>query len=78
MNDPELEQVMELIRREMKVRGTAAVVVTHDDRMTYHCDRVTHIVEGDRRIKAELGGITHSALQTWSEPVTPGQTRVPA
>lgn len=48
MNDPELEQVMELIRREMKDRGTAAVLVTE----------------------------SHTALQTWSEPVTPGQTRV--
>jgi putative ABC transport system ATP-binding protein len=61
MNDPELvlfdeptsaldthlgEQVMELIRREMKDRGTAAVVVTHDDRMTHYCDRVAHIVDG--------------------------------
>ena len=61
MNDPELvlfdeptsaldtklgEQVMELIRREMKDRGTAAVVVTHDDRMTHYCDRVVHIVDG--------------------------------
>ena len=61
MNDPELvlfdeptsaldthlgEQVMELIRREMKDRGTAAVVVTHDERMTHYCDRVVHIVDG--------------------------------
>ena len=61
MNDPELvlfdeptsaldthlgEQVMDLIRREMKDRGTAAVVVTHDDRMTHYCDRVVHIVDG--------------------------------
>jgi putative ABC transport system ATP-binding protein len=61
MNDPELvlfdeptsaldthlgEQVMELIRREMKSRGTAAVVVTHDERMTHYCDRVVHIVDG--------------------------------
>ena len=61
MNDPELvlfdeptsaldtalgEQVMELIQREMKERGTAAVVVTHDDRMTHFCDRVVHIVDG--------------------------------
>ena len=59
MNDPELvlsdeltsaldthlgEQVMELIRREMKGRGTAAVV-THDDRMTHYCDRVVPIVD---------------------------------
>ena len=61
MNEPELvlfdeptsaldtqlgEQVMELIHREMKDRGTAAVVVTHDDRMTHHCDRTVHIVDG--------------------------------
>jgi putative ABC transport system ATP-binding protein len=61
MNDPELvlfdeptsaldthlgEQVMELIRREMKDRGTAAVVVTHDERMTHYCDRVVHILDG--------------------------------
>ena len=61
MNDPEIvlfdeptsaldthlgEQVMELIRREMKDRGTAAIVVTHDERMTHYCDRVAHIVDG--------------------------------
>jgi putative ABC transport system ATP-binding protein len=61
MNDPELvlfdeptssldthlgEQVMELIRSEMKSRGTAAVVVTHDDRMTHYCDGVVRIVDG--------------------------------
>ncbi|HET9665673.1 MAG TPA: ABC transporter ATP-binding protein [Desertimonas sp.] len=64
MNDPELvlfdeptsaldthlgEQVMELIRREMKDRGTSAVVVTHDERMTHYCDRVVHIVDGTIR-----------------------------
>ena len=27
-------------------RGTAAIVVTHDDRMTHYCDRVVHIVDG--------------------------------
>jgi putative ABC transport system ATP-binding protein len=40
------EQVMELIRTEVGGRGTAAVVVTHDDRMTHYCDRVVHIVDG--------------------------------
>jgi putative ABC transport system ATP-binding protein len=64
MNDPDLvlfdeptsaldtrlgEQVMELIRREMKDRGTAAVVVTHDDRITHYCDRVVRIVDGSIR-----------------------------
>lgn len=61
MNDPELvlfdeptsaldtqlgEQVMTLIRSEMKERGTAAIVVTHDERMTHHCDRTVHITDG--------------------------------
>ena len=40
------EQVMELIRAEMKQRGTAAIVVTHDERITRHCDRTVHIVDG--------------------------------
>jgi putative ABC transport system ATP-binding protein len=61
MNDPKLvlfdeptsaldtklgEQVMELIRSEMKSRGTAAIVVTHDERITHYCDRSVHIVDG--------------------------------
>ena len=40
------EQVMELIRSELNGRGTAAIVVTHDDRMTHYCDRVVRIVDG--------------------------------
>jgi putative ABC transport system ATP-binding protein len=40
------EQVMELIRTELNGRRTAAVVVTHDDRMTHYCDRVVRIVDG--------------------------------
>ena len=61
MNDPKLvlfdeptsaldtelgEQVMELIRTEMKARGTAAIVVTHDERITQFCDRSVHIIDG--------------------------------
>ncbi|MBI2706463.1 MAG: ABC transporter ATP-binding protein [Actinobacteria bacterium] len=40
------EKVMELIRHEMKARGTAAVIVTHDERMTHYADRVVHITDG--------------------------------
>jgi putative ABC transport system ATP-binding protein len=40
------EQVMELIRHEMKTRGTAAIVVTHDERIPQYCDRSVHIVDG--------------------------------
>ncbi len=61
MNEPELvlfdeptsaldsrlgEQVMELIRAEVKGRGTAAIVVTHDTRMTHFADRVVEIRDG--------------------------------
>ena len=40
------EQVMELIQGEMKSRGIAAIVVTHDERITHFCDRSVHIVDG--------------------------------
>jgi len=61
MNEPELvlfdeptsaldtkfgEQVMELIRNEVKGRETAAVVVTHDTRMTSYADRIVEIRDG--------------------------------
>lgn len=61
MNEPELvlfdeptsaldsklgEQVMELIRTEVKERGTAAVIVTHDTRMTHFADRTVAISDG--------------------------------
>lgn len=61
MNDPKLvlfdeptsaldtelgEQVMELIRTEMKRRGTSAIVVTHDERITQYCDRSVNIIDG--------------------------------
>ena len=39
-------QVMELIRSEMKARGTSAIVVTHDERITEYCDRTVHIIDG--------------------------------
>lgn len=39
-------QVMELIRSEMKSRGTSAIVVTHDERITEYCDRTVHITDG--------------------------------
>jgi putative ABC transport system ATP-binding protein len=30
----------------MKARGTAAIIVTHDDRITHYADRTVHIVDG--------------------------------
>jgi len=61
MNDPSLvlfdeptsaldsslgDQVVRLIREEMKARGTAAIIVTHDDRITHYADRTVHIEDG--------------------------------
>jgi len=40
------EQVMDLIQAEMRSRGTAAVIVTHDTRMTHYADRTVRIVDG--------------------------------
>lgn len=40
------EQVMELIVREMHGRNIAAIVVTHDARMTHYADRTVHINDG--------------------------------
>jgi hemin transport system ATP-binding protein len=45
--DSELgDQVVKLIRDEMKSRGTAAIIVTHDDRITHYADRLVRIVDG--------------------------------
>jgi putative ABC transport system ATP-binding protein len=45
--DTELgDQVVRLIRQEMKSRGTAAIIVTHDDRITHYADRIVRIVDG--------------------------------
>ena len=64
MNEPELvlfdeptsaldstlgDQVMGLIRDEVKGRGTAAIVVTHDTRMTHYADRVSRSATGGWR-----------------------------
>jgi putative ABC transport system ATP-binding protein len=40
------DQVVQLIRAEMKARGTAAIIVTHDDRITHYADRTVHIEDG--------------------------------
>ena len=40
------DQMVELIREEMKSRGTAAIIVTHDDRITGYADRTVHITDG--------------------------------
>ena len=40
------EQVFRLLRRFNRTRGTAFLVVTHDERIARRCDRVVHMVDG--------------------------------
>lgn len=40
------DQVVKLIRDEMKSRGTAAIIVTHDDRIVHYADRTVGIEDG--------------------------------
>ncbi|NLV56873.1 MAG: ATP-binding cassette domain-containing protein, partial [Acidimicrobiales bacterium] len=40
------DQVVRLIRDEMKARGTSSIIVTHDDRITHYADRTVHIEDG--------------------------------
>ncbi len=40
------EQVVSLIRDEMKARKTSAIIVTHDERITHFADRTVRIVDG--------------------------------
>jgi putative ABC transport system ATP-binding protein len=40
------EQVMQLIVDEVRSRHTAAVIVTHDRRMTHYADRTVEIIDG--------------------------------
>lgn len=40
------DQVVKLIREELKARNTAAIIVTHDDRITHYADRTVRIEDG--------------------------------
>jgi putative ABC transport system ATP-binding protein len=40
------DQVVRLIRDELKARGTAAIIVTHDERITHYADRTVHLEDG--------------------------------
>jgi putative ABC transport system ATP-binding protein len=42
-------QIVGLLRELTRERGVAAVVATHDERMTRHCDRVLRLVDGEMR-----------------------------
>jgi putative ABC transport system ATP-binding protein len=52
------DQVMQLIHAEMKRRSTAAIVVTHDDRVTRYADRTVHMSDG---VLVDLDGHARAA-----------------
>ena len=66
------EQVMDLIVSEVKSRHTAAIIVTHDIRMTHFADRTVHITDG------QLGATDLGALAEGGEPVAARAPIVPA
>ena len=49
------DQMVRLIREEMKSRGTAAIIVTHDDRITGYADRTVQISDGRIAVPAGQG-----------------------
>lgn len=40
-------QIVDLLRQLAQERGAAVVVATHDERMSEHCDRVLHLIDGE-------------------------------
>ena len=66
------EQVMGLIVSEVKSRHTAAIIVTHDIRMTHFADRTMHITDG------KLGATDVAELAEGGEPVAARAPIVPA
>jgi putative ABC transport system ATP-binding protein len=48
-------QVMDLIQSEMRTRNLAAIIVTHDQRITSYADRTVRIVDGRLGGAAETG-----------------------
>jgi putative ABC transport system ATP-binding protein len=56
-------EVVRLLAREVKTRGTAAIMVTHDERMLDLCDRVVRIVDGRLVDAASVAPAFASALR---------------
>ncbi|MDH4280949.1 MAG: ABC transporter ATP-binding protein [Acidimicrobiia bacterium] len=64
--DSELgQQVMDLIRREIKSRGVSAIIVTHDDRVLGYGDRIVRIVDGSLEAGSNTSALTNAASIRW-------------
>lgn len=46
LDGPRGREVVQMLAQQVRERGRAAVMVTHDDRVLDLCDRVVHIVDG--------------------------------
>jgi putative ABC transport system ATP-binding protein len=46
LDTPRAHEVVNLIANQVKTRGIAAVMVTHDERMLGYCDKVYHMEDG--------------------------------
>lgn len=46
LDTPRAHEVVNLISNQVKTRGIAAVMVTHDERMLDYCDKVYHMEDG--------------------------------
>jgi putative ABC transport system ATP-binding protein len=46
LDTPRAHEVVNLIANQVKTRGIAAVMVTHDERMLDYCDKVYHMEDG--------------------------------
>jgi putative ABC transport system ATP-binding protein len=57
-------EVVELLRREVKARQKAAILVTHDERVLDLCDRVVHIADGRLRGRPAVAPIAEPAALT--------------
>jgi putative ABC transport system ATP-binding protein len=65
-------QVMELIVAEVKARGAAAVIVTHDSRMTRYGDRTMAMADGHILAGGAAGSGERLALPRYREPAAAG------
>ncbi len=46
LDTPRAHEVVNLISNQVKTRGIAAIMVTHDERMLDYCDKVYHMEDG--------------------------------
>ena len=71
------QQVMELIVSEVKARGAAAIVVTHDARITRYGDRILNMADGRIVGAVERDEWTHHRPALMAAPAEPEAPALP-